>query len=111
MKMNKPVHVCMIVAMIATASGVFASSSFGQKASATSGTMDTTNPPVNYYNAAKGYGIAGVIALDYPGGTSAGNIALGYLALDSNTTGFANTAVGYEALVNNATGTYNTAVG
>jgi hypothetical protein len=47
------------------------------------------------------------------GGTNYGqyNTALGYLALNANTTGYGNTAVGYYALNSNTTGFKNTAIG
>ena len=46
------------------------------------------------------------------GGTNVdSNTALGFKALDYNTTGYINTAVGYQSLVNNTSGYMNTAVG
>ena len=51
----------------------------------------------------------GVNAL--PGDTGQGNVAIGYQALDSNTTGIFNAAIGYDALVDNTTGLFNTAIG
>ena len=112
MKMNKLVRFCMMVAAVAAVFGVVPASSYCQDTSSTSGTIDATNPPSpNYYNAAKGYGIAGVIALDYPGGTSSGNLALGYQLVANAMGSTANTAIGYTALQSNTTGNYNTAIG
>jgi hypothetical protein len=43
--------------------------------------------------------------------TGANNTAVGYQALNANTTAVSNTAVGYQSLLSNTTGNYNTAVG
>src|SRR5579872_2195333 len=43
--------------------------------------------------------------------TDVTNLAFGFDALFSNTTGEFNTAIGYQALYNNTIGVYNTAVG
>jgi endosialidase-like protein len=51
----------------------------------------------------------GVNAL--PGDTGQGNTAIGWSALDRNTTGIFNTATGYDALVFNTAGIFNTAIG
>jgi len=109
MKMTQLVKVCMMVAMVAIVFAVYPSSSYGQGTSSTNGAMDPANPPVSYYNAAKGYAIAGAIVLDEPGGTT--NVALGEEALASNTTGSANTASGYATLYRNTTAFNNTASG
>jgi hypothetical protein len=45
------------------------------------------------------------------GGAATGNSALGYQALNSNTTGTYNTAIGYQSLATASTTQYNTAVG
>ena len=47
--------------------------------------------------------------LQVPSGS--GNIALGFGALPSNTTGFSDTALGFDALFSNISGNFNTAVG
>jgi trimeric autotransporter adhesin len=44
-------------------------------------------------------------------GAAQANIAVGFAALYSNTTGIDNTAIGYEVLASNATGSNNTAIG
>jgi hypothetical protein len=111
MKMSKFVKVCMMMAVVAMVFGVYASSSYGQEASTTDETMAPANPPTPYVNAGTGYKIGGTIVLVEPGGLSAGNIALGYDALASNTTGDANTASGAHALSLNSTGKHNTASG
>ena len=49
--------------------------------------------------------------LQIPGGRSGNNIALGFGALQSNTTGVSNIATGATALYSNTTGSYNTATG
>lgn len=69
-------------------------------------------PPTAYYlNAVMGYKISGRIVLVAPGGSSTANLALGYQALLSNTTGSVNTASGSTALYHNTTGTANMANG
>jgi hypothetical protein len=48
---------------------------------------------------------------DGSGNDGQANVAVGYQALNANTTGNQNTAIGYLALAANTTGVYNTAVG
>jgi hypothetical protein len=62
-------------------------------------------------NTSAAYNLGGSAVLAEPGGSGTGNIALGYQALLSETTGFGNTASGYQALNLNTTGTQNTASG
>jgi len=126
MTTNKLVGFCMMVALVAVVFGVSPSSSYGQDTPSTNGATDPANhPTVNYYNAAKGYGIAGAHVLAEPAGgtniavgyqtlsvaTGVGNTAIGSSALYNNTTGYYNTASGAEALLNNTVGTSNTAYG
>ena len=56
--------------------------------------------------------ISGNVVLTYDGANySNTNIAVGYQALNANTTGVNNTAVGYQALYSNTTGSWGTAFG
>ena len=78
--------------------------------------INTTTPHyaldvVGHINSSLGYLIGEKLILTFPGGTTDNNIALGYKALTSNTTGMLNTASGYEALEKNTTGKYNVAIG
>jgi hypothetical protein len=69
-------------------------------------------PPLQqYYNASVGYKIGGNAVLTEPGGPTDANIAVGYQALLSNTTGNDNTASGAYTLNSNTTGSNNTANG
>ena len=113
MKMNKLVKICMMVAIVTIVFGVYASSSYGQETQTTDDSTAPANalPPTPYVNAGKGYEIGGNIVLVEPGGSAAGNTALGYQALANNTTGSTNTASGVGALSVNATGNGNTASG
>jgi hypothetical protein len=113
MKMNKLVKICMMVAIVTIVFGVYASSSYGQETQTTDDSTAPANalPPTPYVNAGKGYEIGGNIVLVEPGGSAAGNTALGYQALANNTTGGSNTASGVGALSVNATGNGNTASG
>ncbi len=60
---------------------------------------------------ASGYALGETVVLTVPGGANSANLALGILALGSNTSGTYNTALGYYAMPNNSTGSYNTATG
>jgi hypothetical protein len=113
MKMNKLVKICMMVAIVTIVFGVYASSSYGQETQTTDDSTAPANalPPTPYVNAGKGYEIGGNIVLVEPGGSAAGNTALGYQALANNTTGSTNTASGVGALEFNNTGKHNTASG
>jgi hypothetical protein len=91
----------MMVAVVTIVFGMCASSSYGQS--------DCSLYP--YCNPTTGYEIGGNIVLTEPGGLANYNIALGYQALISNTTGNNNTASGAGALSNNTTGSDNTASG
>jgi len=78
--------------------------------------VGTTTPQVlldvnGRINVSKTYRITDVDVLAMPGGTTDGNIAVGYHALTSNTSGIDNTAVGTSALDSNNTGFDNTASG
>jgi hypothetical protein len=64
-----------------------------------------------HVNASKAYKIGGDDVLAFPGGTAGANIAVGYEALISNTTGTQNTASGFSALKSNTSGFSNTATG
>ena len=69
-------------------------------------TTVTTTADMNINGLTVGRG-AGSIGGPFPGT----NTALGYQALNANTSGFLNTAVGYQALYNNTTGIINIAIG
>jgi hypothetical protein len=103
MKMSKFVKVCMMAAVIGIVFGVHASSSYGQTGSCVSNTVSC--------NESTGYQIGGNYVLEAPPGSAGGNIAVGALALSSNSTGNNNTAVGVIALNGNTTGGGNTAIG
>ena len=61
---------------------------------------------------AKIYDIAiGYQALNANNSTSGSNTAIGYEAMQKNTTGYSNTAVGYVSLINNTTGGSNVGIG
>ena len=106
MKTNKT-RFCVIVPSVAIMFGLCSSIGYSQDATNTSDTVYPTNKLVNYYNAAKGYKIEGIVVLAEPGG----NLAVGEQALVNNTTGTNNTALGNDTLVDNTTGSANTASG
>jgi len=115
MKISMLVKLCTMAALVAIVFGAYSSSSYGQEASTTDGTIAPASPPRSnlacgaFCNAGKGYKIGEAIVLS--GDYHISNIALGYEALFSNTTGDANAASGQYALYSNTTGSYNTASG
>jgi hypothetical protein len=113
MKMNTLVKICMMVAVVAIVFGLHASSGYGQEISTTDDIIAPANPvpPAAYVNAGTGYKIGGKIVLIEAGETNLQNIALGYGALLSDTSGASNTASGSQALLANTTGGFNTASG
>jgi hypothetical protein len=95
-------------------SGTSAVNTTASTGSAPANTAPPAVPCTNvtpFCNPTTGYKIEGKIVLVEPGGFSSGNIALGYQALYSNTTGGGNTASGVNALFSNNTGSNNTASG
>jgi hypothetical protein len=117
MKMNKLFKLLTMVAVLAIVFGLHAPSSYGQEAPSADDTAQADPGPLTVTqcgtacNATKGYDIGGQFVLTEPGGISLQNMALGYQALLSNTTGMDNTAFGYRSLWNNTTGNYNAADG
>jgi hypothetical protein len=94
-----------------------------QPVSITGGTYSIINSPINYatsvFTGSTELGVSSAfgsifvdgIAINNGAGTGTGNIAIGNLALEDNTTGSNNTAVGLSALESNTTGNNNQAFG
>jgi hypothetical protein len=90
----------------------YSSSTYGQETSADDADSSQNQATVAAtINVSKGYEIGGDLVLTAPGGATDANIAVGYLAFTSNTTGTQNTALGNSALTENSTGHANTATG
>jgi len=101
LKMNKVSNLFAMVVMVAMTFVAFPSHSYGQ--------LDCgTNCQVG---GSFGGNNDGYPVLSLPSGVGANTIAVGYLALNSNTTGIDNTATGASALEYNTTGPHNTADG
>jgi len=98
---NKVSNLCMLAALVAIMFVVNPSRSYGQLDCGANcqlgGSIGGNND--------------GLAVLSLPGGSSMNTLAVGYLALNSNTTGIDNTATGASALEYNTTGPHNTADG
>jgi hypothetical protein len=100
-RMNKVSNLCISVAMVAMMFVAIPSRSYGQLDCGANcqlgGTVGGNND--------------GLPVLSLPSGQAANTLAVGYLALSSNTSGIDNTATGASALESNTSGPHNTADG